>query len=419
MSFNKVKIPNINEIIRYLLVPLLMLIVYCGLFIVIHPIFLDDGVNYFFTKRLFRFSLLFLIMVIGLIIISKIHTRSQKISLIQSSDRIKAHHFILMLIPLSPVMQYIISNNESLSLLNSLAVISFFTIFCCVNILFIPFLLQKISSARILVSLGTAFTFTLLTMASLSKQFSWLKFGSIKIQIPVLVITFGLIWLLLGLKKSKDIIFIVILFFSISSFYHLMSVPRDSQASTSFTIEKNSELQSLAMNGNVARTPNIYLLVYDAYVTNETMQSYGIENSQQEEYLVSMGFTHYPKTYSIGADTINTMSRVLNASDQYFGNARKAVSGDGVVQNTLKGMGYETFGIFPYDYLFRDVGSSYDYSIPDKPKSTAFYLISAILTGEFRFDLFEINFNAISHDEYVFEKQRILTSISDDQVTSP
>jgi len=411
-----VKIPNINEIIRYLLVPLLMLIVYCGLFIVIHPIFLDDGVNYFFTKRLFRFSLLFLIMVIGLIIISKIHTRSQKISLIQSSDRIKAHHFILMLIPLSPVMQYIISNNESLSLLNSLAVISFFTIFCCVNILFIPFLLQKISSARILVSLGTAFTFTLLTMASLSKQFSWLKFGSIKIQIPVLVITFGLIWLLLGLKKSKDIIFIVILFFSISSFYHLMSVPRDSQASTSFTIEENSELQSLAMNGNVARTPNIYLLVYDAYVTNETMQSYGIENSQQEEYLVSMGFTHYPKTYSIGADTINTMSRVLNASDQYFGNARKAVSGDGVVQNTLKGMGYETFGIFPYDYLFRDVGSSYDYSIPDKPKSTAFYLISAILTGEFRFDLFEINFNAISHDEYVFEKQRILTSISDDQV---
>ncbi len=39
-----------------------------------------------------------------------------------------------------------------------------------------------------------------------------------------------------------------------------------------------------------AATPNIYLLVYDAYVGNEAMLAYGIDNRGQEEYLRSLGF---------------------------------------------------------------------------------------------------------------------------------
>ena len=43
-------------------------------------------------------------------------------------------------------------------------------------------------------------------------------------------------------------------------------------------------------------TPNIYFLVYDSYVPNETMMNYGIDNSAQEGYLVERGFTLYPHT---------------------------------------------------------------------------------------------------------------------------
>ncbi|HPA32726.1 MAG TPA: hypothetical protein PLV24_04020, partial [Anaerolineaceae bacterium] len=111
-------------------------------------------------------------------------------------------------------------------------------------------------------------------------------------------------------------------------------------------------------------TPNIYLLVYDAYVPNETMQAYGIDNRAQEQYLRDQGFVLYPHTYSIGADSVGTMSRVLNMSTSYGGEYRKGVSGDGVVQNALQELGYTTYGIFPTDYMFQGVGSSYDVFFP-------------------------------------------------------
>ncbi len=57
-----------------------------------------------------------------------------------------------------------------------------------------------------------------------------------------------------------------------------------------------------------AITPNIYLLVYDAYVVNETMNGYGIDNQLQEEYLKDLDFKLYPQTYSLGSATLSSMS---------------------------------------------------------------------------------------------------------------
>jgi hypothetical protein len=61
-------------------------------------------------------------------------------------------------------------------------------------------------------------------------------------------------------------------------------------------------------------TPSIYLLVYDSYVVNETMSAYGFDNRVQEKYLEDLGFKIYPHTYSLGALSIASMSRVLNCS---------------------------------------------------------------------------------------------------------
>ncbi len=49
------------------------------------------------------------------------------------------------------------------------------------------------------------------------------------------------------------------------------------------------------------KTPGIYLLIYDAYVENETMLGYGIDNLDQQQYLEELGFKIYPDTYSIMA----------------------------------------------------------------------------------------------------------------------
>jgi hypothetical protein len=50
------------------------------------------------------------------------------------------------------------------------------------------------------------------------------------------------------------------------------------------------ELVQLVGGRVPAATPNIYLLVYDAYVGNNTMLACGIDNRGQEEYLRSLGF---------------------------------------------------------------------------------------------------------------------------------
>jgi hypothetical protein len=163
-------------------------------------------------------------------------------------------------------------------------------------------------------------------------------------------------------------------------------------------------------------TPSIYLLVYDSYVANETMLAHGIDNRDQEQYLKDLDFKMYPHTYSVGASSIDSMSRVLNCSTSYYGNQRRAVSGDGIVQNLLEKYGYRTYGVFSTNFLFRGVLPSYDYSVPSYSDSFLSYgssvnlLIKAIFMGELRFD---INFEKVSW-EYDFsqEKNTIFSEVS-------
>jgi hypothetical protein len=148
--------------------------------------------------------------------------------------------------------------------------------------------------------------------------------------------------------------------------------------------------------------------VYDAYVVNETMVAYGINNRAQENYLQKLGFEIYPHTYSVSAFSIGTMSRVLNSSVDLSGKWRSGVSGDGVVQNLLKNFEYQTYGIFPIDYYFRGTVPTYDYSFPSQVSATR-TLIEAILVGEFKFD---VGFDKVSNEDYILEKRSIFSDQS-------
>jgi hypothetical protein len=162
-------------------------------------------------------------------------------------------------------------------------------------------------------------------------------------------------------------------------------------------------------------TPNIYLLVYDAYVVNETMLEYGIDNRAQEEYLEARGFKIYPYTYSIGADTLDSMSRVFNASTDFYGSPRRGISGDGVVQNLLKSFGYETSHITYTDYPFQGIGSSYDFSFPrasstSEGLSAHVLLTRSIFMGEFRFD---VAFDTIPAEQFRQLKLSVFADVPD------
>jgi hypothetical protein len=195
-------------------------------------------------------------------------------------------------------------------------------------------------------------------------------------------------------------------FFVVNSATQFINVGDEPMRNSDVPISiEGNKLANLIGDRQPVITPSIYLLIYDAYVPNETMQGYGIDNSAQEEYLKDLGFTLYPHTYSKFAASIYTMTSVLDVavSSNSYALKRHAVSGDGVVDRLLKDFGYETIGLFPKDYFFQGIDPSYDYSFPPrKPESSL--LIKAIFMGEFRFD---VEFNPEPRDQFLKTKLSI------------
>jgi len=307
---------------------------------------------------------------------------------------------VLILVPLTPVARYIINNQDILSPLGSLYVLGVFAAFSLFFIIVAPALLSLVASSGTLMILGLAFTFTITNMAFLSAKFHWLEQGSLAIQLALFSAVFLAGSLLYNLAGRKFMYFVVVVFFVTPTAYHLTKMDITSTVT-------DSKLEQLVDSRMPVSTPNIYLLIYDAYVCNETMLGYGIDNSAQEQFLEAAGFELYPHTYSVAGTTVATMSRTLNASTSYFGLARRAVSGDGIVQNLLHNFGYTTSGILYSDYFFQGITPSYDSSYP-LTKPTHELISKAIFMGEFRFD---VEFNIPLHEQFLKYKSGKLKKI--------
>ncbi|RPJ73394.1 MAG: hypothetical protein EHM20_12305, partial [Alphaproteobacteria bacterium] len=388
-----------------LLIPIALLLIYCYSFAFVSSHFLLKGVNFIFTSRISKYLLILTVLVSLLTIFLRLTRKDERSETQTHLEKISLSHLPLLLLPLTPVVQYLINNQEILSFSDILSVLAFFILFSSIYILVIPALMGKLSSAQILISLGLAFAFTMINMSALSQNFNWFAKGSLKIQLLYFGFVFMLALSLMKLNYQKFLSLILLVYFVSNSFIQIISYGRNSEKEALPATE--NRLQSMTEGRIPESTPNIYLLVYDAYVANETMLGYGIDNSPQETYLKDQGFVLYPSTYSVDAISINSMSRVLNASTEYGGNLRRAVSGDGFVQNTLKKLGYKSYGLFPNDYFFRGIGSSYDFTTLASSISPTKLIISAVLIGEFRWD---IGFNSLSRDEFVNMKQEIFKS---------
>ena len=394
-----------------LLIPIVLLFIYCYSFAFVSSHFLLEGVNFVFTSRLSKYLLIFTMLVSLLTIFLRLTRKDERSETHTHYEKVSLNHLPLLLLPLTTVVQYLLNNQEILSLLDVVSVLVFFILFSSIYIFAIPVLMGKFSSVQILISLGLAFAFSVINMSALSQNFHWFGNGSIKIQLIYFGFVFLLTWSLLKLNYQKFLYLILLVYFVSNSCIQFISYVRDSEKATLSVTE--NKLLSMTEGRLPKSTPNIYLLVYDSYIPNETMMTHGIDNSPQEKYLEDQGFVLYPHTYSIAGQTIDTMSRVLNASTEYGGNPRRAVSGDGFVQNTLRNLGYKTYGLFLNDYLFTGIGSSYDFTIHSSAKRPSEYIISAALIGEFRWD---IGFDDLRKDEFVEKKQGIFRSESEKQI---
>jgi hypothetical protein len=346
--------------------------------------FLPAGVNNVFVTQSEEYTF-WVTSALSLIFFFILGMKKSKLSFEKSEEKFSPDNLILLLLPLTPAMQYILSNRQFLSPLEAIYVFFVFAVFAAFIVLFIPTLFKRIGSSQILMFLGLAFTFSVINMASLSWQFSWHEQGRLIIQLAVFAGIFFLSWLFFYIKNQKLLHILVVIMFLSTCVTQLLKVDKDS--SNIVSSEKDNKLLTLVNSREPKVTPNIYLLVYDAYVVNETMLSHGIDNQAQEQYLEELGFKIYPHNYTIGSPTQDSMSRVLNASTEFYGSRQKGCAGDGIVQNLLKRYGYKTYGIFPWAHCFRGYRSSYDYSVPSAISSPANDLMTGVMMGEFQFNI--------------------------------
>ncbi len=402
-------------IFKNCLVPVLLLILYSASFLYFSSRYLPEGVNHNFFSLLIKYLSVFVIVLyISIFITHKFHKQDQWV-FVNSDNNFSPGDVLLLLLPLTPIVQYLIINKDILLLNDTIIILVFFIICSAVYLYLIPMLFSIFSSTKLLMLTGLAFVYTITNMAIFSNTFSWYYSGNFIIQLLFLVGTFTLAFLLYSMKDRRIFYYFILISFITNAAFQFLSTARERDRS-SFSLTEENQFYSLTEEKEPVVTPNIYLLIYDAYVSNETMSGYGIDNTSQEDYLVEKGFELYPHTYSIAQTTINTMSSIMNVSTSNT-NQWEAVSGDGVVHQILKNHGYSTYGLFRSDYFFRNVDSSYDHSIPARVDDSQIkVLISAILMGEFRFDLGIGDFKYQSHEEFVKTKQSIFKNISESPV---
>lgn len=315
----------------------------------------------------------------------------------------RAGDVVLLLLPLSPVAQYVLLNPDVLHGYDIAAILGAFTLACAGPTLVVPHLLSRWVPRDVMAMLGLSVAFVVVQMAALTRSFTWHRSGDFPVQLGVLVAVFA-VCLLIYRKERKTLYAAAACWFAVTVVVSQAGGPSSTSLPPVAAEPERSAIRSLADARPIVRTPDVFLLTYDGYVENETMLQYGIDNSPQETFLESRGFRLYPGVHSVAADSVATMGRVLGGADP-----GRAVAGYSPVLDVLKRAGYRSHGVFRGSYFFRGTGVGYDHGFPSADPAFL-VLIKAILEGEFRHDVY---FRGVRLEDFLEEKRAILGALSE------
>lgn len=389
----------------YILMPLITFLLFLLIVFWLFP----PGINKVFAARTIRY-LTPAIILAGLIFLALSTSRKNEFHWLGRKGNLDHRDIVLLLFPLTPIIQYVLNNPLLLSWQDGLVVVGLFALIACVPILLVPLLFRRTAAFESVQALGLAFAFLIMDMASLSGQFAWHESGSLKILWPLLTLLWSVLWIAFQSTHKRLVYLFVTIFFILNTGMQVFN-----RAETVFSSHggQNAEAENPLLQAVTAktprRTPNIYLLVYDSYPAAEALAAYGLDNQAQEEFLREHGFRIYPRIYSIAGNTTTSITFVFNCAAELYGSERKAPAGNGIVQKILRNYGYTTYGIFASDFFFRKKATpAYDYYFPKYKVPTWLLLTRAILEGEFRFDA---SFERVSHEQFLQEKASVFSNM--------
>jgi len=338
----------------------------------------------------------------------KIFTRRMAFSLEKEFESFKLFDFLFVLVPMTPVIQYILANQDSLTVFSSAILFIVFGFISVISGVIIPVLLSKIASKKVTMIASLSFLCMILNMASLSSMNTWSDKGIFGIQLAV----FALIMIIIAIIRfipAKITVLAVTVFSAISIITGVMSKETEQQvdAKPTDTVSKSS-VASILDGKNVKRKNDVLFLVFESYADNETLKYFGYDNSSISDFLKSSGFHLYQGIYSLGAPTEQSLSKAFQL-DRDVPVHKKYLAGYGAVYSLLRKQGYKTHGVFESNWNMRGLPISqiqYDYCFPaSSDVMDSQVLINAVFKGEFSD---AVSFEGVDYNSYVKRKHQVI-----------
>ena len=229
------------------------------------------------------------------------------------------------------------------------------------------------------------------------------------------VLAFLLISVFFGLfiKQKKTLMFVGIIFLSANLGVSVFGQEKD-ESTHGVESGQKSAIALHTENKTIKYNPDVFILVYDSYSNQETMEGYGYDNQKQIDYLLDDGFSIYDGTYSIGGSSIVSMAHMLEAQSIDSGNEemRRMVAGASSSYVSFKENDYFMQSVQTSDYMTKDHIPKHDFSFPEANNSIAAHriIIDAVIEGEFRFDA---EFSYTTYDDFVGAKKHALSYKTD------
>lgn len=323
----------------------------------------------------------------------------------------KLQDFLLLVLPASPVIDYVIINNEYLNLSGIIYLTSTILVFIIFFSFVFPILFSYLASFSMLMFVGLALSFIILNFAKISKYHipgeTIFNFNLITQGLYIFILFLILYLLYLFNKKIAFISVVIFVFSGIAVNIHDNVLNKSAKQQK----ESNFKLTDFLNNkdNQITNKKNVYILIYESYANQETLNHYGFDNSEQIKFLEKNNFKIYHGIYSNSALSLGTTSRILEIDNKIDKSGRYYTSGNAFGLDIFKANGYRTSAIFKSSYFFGEWPIGWDEYTP-KENVTQLggkILTKAIFEGKFRFDIFEDDYD---YEEYINLKNKFLKS---------
>jgi len=370
---------------------------------------IPEGFNTKFLLFILTTNLLSLILIIFIIllIISLYFDRTFKLK--REIEFPQFQDLLLITLPMSPIIEYALINNEFLNLSGLIYLIGTTFTFSLFFSFILPIFFSYLSSIKILMFSGLGLTFTTLYMAKISNKHnpgdSFFTLTMISEGLYIIIL-FGVIY---GLYLfNKKITYVSVVFFALTGIV-FNSYIYFYDKSNNANLKSNDRLINFFENkdNKIIKNYNIYILVYESYAGLETLEHYGFNNTEHINFLEKEGFTIYQGIYSNSALSIGTTARILEINGNISRDGRHYTSGNAFALDVFRENGYKTIAVFKSPYFFGSSSINWDEYYPkqDVTKLGGKNLTKAIFEGEFRFDIFDDDFD---YNKYLNLKEKYL-----------